>query len=294
MWTKRFFFRITSLAWSPLGRRLAVGLARGISLQDAETGKTIATITSGEVRALAWSPDGRLLAAGGQDGSIQLWEAGSRTLVTTGRFHHHPVISVRWSPQGSALLSASSDGVHLWDTVGNTTLWRSQEPVSGYPVQVVWAPDGTRFAFADRRYAVQLRAASGDPLLATLSGDFPGSRDAADPVVNPIAALAWSPDGRQMAIQRLDGEIGIGDADTLLIQRRITGADGWSYLLEWSPDGSRLVGRLRSTTICLWNATSGEVERRYTGHRREIIALACHPDADRIASASVDHQLHVW
>lgn len=100
MWTKRFFFRITSLAWSPLGRCLAVGLARGISLQDAETGKTITTITSGEVRALAWSPDGRLLAAGGQDGSIQLWEAGSSTLVTTGRFHHHPVISVRWSPQG--------------------------------------------------------------------------------------------------------------------------------------------------------------------------------------------------
>jgi hypothetical protein len=69
----------------------------------------------------------------------------------------------------------------------------------GYPVQAACAPDGQQLAFADRRYNVQVRAASGDPLLATFRGHAAKSRDAGDPVVTPIEALTWSPDSQHMA-----------------------------------------------------------------------------------------------
>ncbi len=156
-WTKRFFFRITSLAWSPDGTGLAVGLARGVALLDALAGTTVATLSSAEVRALSWSSDGALLATGGQDGRIQVW-----------------------------------------------------------------------------------------------------------------------------------------DAATAITRQWIVGVDPWCYLLDWSPNGEWLVGRATSTAVCLWDATTGQPRRYYQGHRKKIIAIACSPDSQHIASASMDHVLHLW
>ncbi len=69
---------VLSLAISPNGQRLAMGLADGTvrvwSLIDELTSPPIILRGhEGWVEALAYSPDGRTLASGGNDGTIRFW-----------------------------------------------------------------------------------------------------------------------------------------------------------------------------------------------------------------------------
>ena len=66
---------VSSLAFSPDGRRLAIGQARGVQLYNLETdqaGYTIGVSNRGGVAA--FSPDGRYLLVGQARGEFQVWE----------------------------------------------------------------------------------------------------------------------------------------------------------------------------------------------------------------------------
>jgi serine/threonine protein kinase len=68
------------------------------------------------VHAVAFHPNGRRLAAGCQDGSVWLWDAGSRTPTKAAEQHTGSVRGVAFSPDGRFLASAGDDGVvRLWD-----------------------------------------------------------------------------------------------------------------------------------------------------------------------------------
>lgn len=108
--------RILSLAFSPDGNFLAVGLAKPASdpsdtlrLYEVHASAGHRSFGRNAVLALAWSPDGRAFAAGLDDGSVLLGEAGSdqepkRMVLSTS-----PVIALAFYPSGLFLASAHSD-----------------------------------------------------------------------------------------------------------------------------------------------------------------------------------------
>jgi WD40 repeat protein len=74
---------ITTLAWSPDGRRIAVGGASPeVNLYDADTGVRVAACKghAAGIYTVAFSPDGAILAAGGFDGSVRLYDASTGEL----------------------------------------------------------------------------------------------------------------------------------------------------------------------------------------------------------------------
>jgi WD40 repeat protein len=78
------------------------------------------------VSQVVFSPDGRTLASRGDDGTVRLWDTGSRTQLGTIAEHNVDwALSVAFSPDGRTLASGGADGsVRLTDV--SITSWRER------------------------------------------------------------------------------------------------------------------------------------------------------------------------
>lgn len=74
---------VTAVAFSPDGKRLAVGTEGEVRIYEAETGKRLHVLSDhrGPVYAVAWKPDGSILATGGFDGRVRLFNATEGKLI---------------------------------------------------------------------------------------------------------------------------------------------------------------------------------------------------------------------
>src|SRR5439155_1084357 len=88
---------VTSVAYSPDGKRLATGSVRGqMAMWDAQTGERLLTLEghSASIRCLAFSPDGKRLASASPDKTVTLWDAESGQLLHTLQGHADHVLGI--------------------------------------------------------------------------------------------------------------------------------------------------------------------------------------------------------
>ena len=97
---------VASLAWSPDGRRLAVGCASGrIALYDVGRGVVVTPANGhrGRVGCLDWRGD--VLASGSRDRGVACRDVrvSPRKTVARWKAHRQEVCGLRWSPGGDSL-----------------------------------------------------------------------------------------------------------------------------------------------------------------------------------------------
>ena len=85
--------RVRSVAFSPDGRRLAVGSDdKTATVRDIATGTVVHEITRGDsVRSVAYSPDGKHLVSGSNDNTVKVWDSqtGKEVIVL---LCHRPIV----------------------------------------------------------------------------------------------------------------------------------------------------------------------------------------------------------
>ncbi|KAH9941703.1 WD40 repeat-like protein [Epithele typhae] len=236
--------KISSVAISPSGEWLAFGAKKlGQLLVWEWQSESYVLKQQGhffDMNTLAYSPDGQHIATGGDDGKVKVWNTTSGFCFVTFSEHSAAVSTVEFAKQGQVLFTASLDGtVRAFDLIRyrNFRTFTSPTPVQFSCLAV--DPSGEVIAAGSTdSFEVFLWSVQTGKLLDVLTGhEGPISTLAFSPTgsllasgswdktirvwtvfgrshaVEPlqlsadVLAVAFRPDGKELAVASLDGQV---------------------------------------------------------------------------------------
>lgn len=243
---------VRAVAWSRDGGLLAAaGGAPGRKgeIKIWKVDGTLQATASGHadcIYAVAVSPDGATIASASYDKLIKLWDAATGKELKTLKDHTDAIYALVFTPDGKRLISGAADRtIKVWDAASGERLYTLSDPTDGVNTLAV-SPDGKLLAAAGQDKTIRIYAL-GDKA-ATLQNSLIAHEDAvlrivfsrdggklyssaADRSVKAFrsADLAeigilpkqpdWafgfdlSPDGKQLAIGRMNGTLTVTGAE---------------------------------------------------------------------------------
>jgi WD40 repeat protein len=209
----------------------------------------------------------------------------SEKLETTGRMtlagHTQPIESVTFSPDGKTLASCGWDAsVRLWDLSALKRGAAKREPVvlphESVRFAAAFSPDGTLLAAAGHRSLT---------IWSCASGQF---KPKFEKEGETYRCLAFSPDGRTLALGGDDGSVRLWDTSTGRERAAIRAHGDVVRSLAFSPDGRRLVSSGQDNQIILWDAVHDTCIRplSHPGYN-PVHIVAFSPDGGIIAVGEV-------
>ena len=172
---------VTSLAFSPDGKRLAVSGYHEILLFSADGTKLLNRFIgiSERIQSIAFSPDGkRLAAAGGSPGrfgEVQIWDVEKEDLIVSTPVTADTLYGVSWSPDGSTVAFGCSDNtVRAIDaTTGKQTLQMGTH--SDLILGTVFSRDGKHLASVSRDMSMKLTEVATQRFIDNVTSITPGA-----------------------------------------------------------------------------------------------------------------------
>ncbi|KAG6889411.1 hypothetical protein C0992_005333 [Termitomyces sp. T32_za158] len=308
--------KISSVAISPSGEWLAFGAKKlGQLLVWEWQSESYVLKQQGhyyDMNTLSYAPDGQTIATGGDDGKVKVWSTHSGFCFVTFSEHSAPISAVSFAKHGSVLFSASLDGtVRAYDLIRyrNFRTFTSPTPVQFSCLAV--DPSGEVVAAGSTdSFEVFLWSVQTGKLLDVLAGHegpvcslafspsganqlVSGSWDktvriwsvfnrsrAVEPLslTSDVLAIALRPDGKEVAVSTLDGQVTFFDIQeskqTSIIDGRkdISGgrktddrvsaansSSGKAFnSLAYTADGSCLIAGGNSKYVVLYDVREGE------------------------------------
>jgi len=204
------------------------------------------------VRAVFFTPDGQRLVTAGLDKSIRIWDANSGECLRTIRM---PVGPGREGAIQSAALSP--DGKTL--AVAGSTYKENNDAVMIYQVSLETGQVVRVFKKYDK---------------------------------DMVGGLAYSPNGKYLAVATMTGVVRIYPVDKDEAYREFRGKQERVGAIAWSPNGSQLAWGSYDSTIGLWTANTEKIAT-LQGHTTGIISLAWRNDGKGFASGSIG-EVRLW
>jgi len=146
--------KIYSLATSPTGALIAVGLHDRITIWDIVTKEKVSELSQvGDISPLAFSREGQWLASGSSESRVVLWQVEGNTFTAQGaplQLNNEPNI-LAFSPDSRWLAGGGPSGfAYLWDTA--TTQEMTRIPHNDPVTSVSFSPDGKLFLTVSRKF----------------------------------------------------------------------------------------------------------------------------------------------
>ncbi len=300
--------------FSPDGQLIAAASARGLCLWDAATGRLVRKLSGGgrgSVISVAFSPtDNRLLAVGytGQpdDRYISLWDVDTaveraRLPVGTDLPGFRPdnnlgaAGSLAFSPDGKYLVAGfglkhvfderyATNPLRVWE-VATRRLIHRLDGHTGYCLSLDFSRDGALLASGSRDGTAIIWSTDTWKAKETLRNPDQGPGYGGEGRKDMVADVAFSPDGKTLALASLGGSVQLWDVATGKLLEPLNGHSGAVLALAFSPDGRTLASGGTDQTVRLWNVeTRRELMRLDSGHvvLHEVWSLAFSADGKQL------------
>ena len=242
--------------------------------------------------SVAFHPDGNHLASVGADRLVKVWDLTPKTpaqVFCRECDAFRPMgtaYAVAFRPgDGRYLVAGSNGAVNLWDWQND----RLKHRFAGHgriPISVAFSRDGKRLASGDWQGCIRLwdPDAPGEPLRTfTEAGQ-------------PISALAFTPDGSELATASYDRRVDVWNTKTGEHLRSIphTGRRAVLCVAFGGPNGRLLATSGEDKTVHVREAATGRELLGLRGHTGVVTCLAFSPDGQRLVSAGKDGTIRVW
>ena len=290
---------VFGVAFSPDGRRVVTGQTNATVRQwDSVSGKLIGapmTCHTDRAQEVTYTPDGHTIASAGPDGTMRLFNADTGAAINPHPQRVGDLRAIAVSPDGNVVFTGGAGGeLQLLDP--HSSQLRTA-------MQVFSDSTAVLAALAVGRGGDLLAAASDKGDIAiydtkTLKPQGPNIeiRDASGSKLSPFQ-IAFSPDGRTLAVAAADLELWDVDTRTLVHRIRLgtTSFGTWAMAVAFSPDGQRVVTGRQDGAVQLWDpGTGAQVGQTLIGHAGMVQGAAFSPDGRQIATTSVDGTLRLW
>ena len=288
---------------------LLKGLQRNLSRQAEKFGQFIPPQET-EIYTVAASPDGRLIAWAGSDGFFSVWDLVEEDYVWRNFMDTGVTINaIDFSPDGKTLVVGDADGsIALWD-ISSGKRFRNL-PTNILAINdLAFSPDGATLAFAGL-------AENSNPNVLTFqleNGTLQGFRIRSGEIAEALA-VAWSPDGKQLASGGRDAIVHIWDAETgtesailkdIFVENEIQRIfEGPIRSLAFSPNGKWLVVAaddnqgVKNRTLRAWDTTAWTKQEPLIFLHPEDFGnpetITFSPDGQTLVSGHKDGTTAIW
>lgn len=272
---------IWSFDVSAVSNIIAFATSKGVVLYDFKTLDYLRTLNEGEnVFSLAWSPDGTKLAVGilkefqdHGEAVLTVWDTSTWQIVFQPTFENNLVneriLDIAWSPDSRSIaISTDFNGVIAFDVESGKIISHQKEFASSV-MDIDWSPDGSRLiSTSDMAYGIRRWKVKNDEAVRLFD----------QRVSNPMQ-VAWSPDGKRIASGHAYGTVCFWTAATNKCDGFIQAHRSAVFSLAWSPDGAKLA--TGGGVIRIWDTQTGELLTAFGEDERFIYTHIAWPALDR-------------
>jgi RNA polymerase sigma factor (sigma-70 family) len=223
-----------------------------VGIWETGSDREVGSFTGGDIGSilhLAFAPDNKMLALACWDKTIRVWDVAGRKEVHRFTGPTENTHAVAFSPDGTLLAAGGADQkIRIWEHATGKELYqlRHDSPIHA----LAFSPDSRSLAAAGGQ---QLGEKSGDTAVRLWELATGQERGRLGGDHHLVLALAFTPDGKMLALGSSDGSVRLWDPLAGKELGRYQGHRGVVKSVAFSGDGRRLVSGSTDTLVLMWD-----------------------------------------